>query len=140
MSPTITIYDSLPIVSVFIENGLDKEVGIKIKVNRQDSMVGAVLIAYSSFGASEWTTPSILVKESENIIRTLRPGESIAWLPWIFVEAVCEVSPTTGTLNVYLVKSSEDQPKLIDGLAITDTDTHTPTTDPTKILIQKWSR
>lgn len=139
MSPIIIISGGVPTVSVVIENELNQEVGIKIKVSRHEDGTGAVLIAYSSYGDSEWTTPSILVKEGKNTIRTLRPS-STAWLPYIFVEATCKVTPGSGALNVYLVKTSEDQPKLIDGLEIRDTDTHTPFTDSDKILIQKWSR
>jgi len=64
--------------------------------------------------------------------------ETSGWLPYIMVEVSCAVAPTTGSLTIYRIKSKNDQIKLVDALEIRDTDTHTPDSDPDKILIQEW--
>jgi len=113
-------------VTIFVENGLDQDVTIQVKGNRVKSTSGAINV-----GAS------FTVAKNSNDARTLTPDTS-GWLPYIYVELQCTTAPSSGGVTVYLVRTREDQVKLVDALEIRDTSKHDPTSDPNKIFIQEW--
>jgi len=113
-------------VTVFVENTLDQDVTVRVKANRVESTTGALNV-----GAP------FTVSANSNDAMTLTPDTS-GWLPYIFVELQCSVTPTSGAVTVFLVKSKKDQPKLVDALEIRDTNIHNPYTDPDKIFIREW--
>jgi hypothetical protein len=118
--------EGLRIVSVFVDNGLDQAVTVQVKANRKKAYAKAVNVG-SAFTVSANSTDA----------RTLSP-DTCGWLPYIMVEVSCSTAPTTGVLDVYLVRSRDDQPKLVDSLAIRDTSPHNPSTDPAKVMIVEW--
>ncbi|RLG84393.1 MAG: hypothetical protein DRO39_07510 [Thermoprotei archaeon] len=113
-------------MTIWVENGLDQDVVIQVKGNRVESCDGAINVG-SSF----------TVSAGSNDARTLTPDTS-GWLPYIMVEVSCPAAPTSGSLTVYLVKTKDEQPKLVDALEIRDTNVHSPDTDPSKVFIQEW--
>ena len=100
-----------PAITIFVENGLDQDVSIQVKGNREKSTAGAINVG-SSF----------TVVKNSNDARTLTPDTS-GWLPYITVTAKCSTSPSTGKLTVWLVRAREDQVKLME-LEIRDTEEH----------------
>jgi len=118
--------EELRVVSLFIDNGLDKEVLVQVKANRESSYTKATNVEYPiSVAANSFTA------------QTLSP-DTFGWLPYIMVEVYCYDAPTSGSLTIWLVRNKDDQVKLVDALEIRDTDTHTPETDPDKIFIREW--
>ena len=115
-----------PPVTIFVENGLDQDVTVQVKGNRVKSTAGAINV-----GAS------FTVAANSNDARTLTPDTS-GWLPYIYVELQCSTAPSSGSVTVYLVRTRDDQVKLVDALEIRDTNVHNPDTDPNKIFIQEW--
>jgi hypothetical protein len=113
-------------VSVFIDNGLDQAVTVQLKANRENAYAKSVNVG-SAF------TVNVSGQDS----RTLTP-DSCGWLPYITVEVSCATAPTSGALDIYLVRTKDDQPKLVDSLAIRDTQAHNASTDSTKIFILEW--
>ena len=113
-------------VTIFVENGLDQDVTIQVKGNRVKSTSGAINVG-SSF----------TVAKNSNDARTLTPDTS-GWLPYIYVELQCSTAPSSGSVTVYLVRTRDDQVKLVDALEIRDTNVHSPDTDPDKVFIQEW--
>jgi hypothetical protein len=113
-------------VSIFVDNGLNQSVTVQVMANRQSSTTKAVNVG-SSFTVGANSSDS----------RTLTLDTS-GWLPYIYVTVTCSTAPSSGSLTVYLVRSSADQPYLVNALAIRDTNTHTPDTDPSQVLIQEW--
>ena len=113
-------------VTIFVENGLDQDVAVQVRGNRVKSTSGAINV-----GAS------FTVAKNSNDARTLTPDTS-GWLPYIYVELQCPTAPSSGSVTVYLVKTRDDQVKLVDALEIRDTNVHNPDTDPNKIFIQEW--
>jgi hypothetical protein len=120
------LIEKLRIVSVFVDNGLDQAVTVQVKANREKAYAKAVNVG-SAFTVSANSADA----------RTLSPDTS-GWLPYIMVEVSCSTAPTSGALDVYLVRSKDDQPKLVDSLAISDTSPHNPSTDPAKVIILEW--
>jgi len=118
--------EELRLISIYIDNGLDQDVTIQVKANREKVYDKSVNVG-SSF----------TVSANSQDARTLSP-ETSGWLPYIMVEVSCSVAPTSGSLTIWKLRSKDDQVKLVDALAIRDTNTHTPTTDPNKVLIQEW--
>lgn len=82
--------------SVFVVNGLDQQVGVQIKGNRTNSVVGAVDIGASFDVASD---------DSES--RTVVPDND-GWLPYVFVEITAALLPTAGDIDVYIIKKTMD--------------------------------
>jgi len=113
-------------VTIFVENGLDQDVAVQVKGNRVKSTSGAINV-----GAS------FTVAKNSNDARTLTPDTS-GWLPYIYVELQCSTAPSSGSVTVYLVRTRDDQVKLVDALEIRDTNVHNPDTDPSKVFIQEW--
>ena len=113
------------LVTVYVVNDLDQDVTVQIKGNRIKSADGA-----SNVGSS-FTVPA-----GGADFRTLIADQS-GVLPWIFVELSCSTAPTDGSVSVYLVRHDGEE-KLVDGLEIRDTDTHSPSTDPDKMKIGRW--
>lgn len=120
------LIETLKYTSLYIDNGLNQPVTIQVKANRIKEHAKSVSVG------SAFTVPA-----SSQDARSLSL-ETSGWLPWIMVEAKCDTAPTSGSLTVYRVRDKLDQLKLVDALEIRDTTWHTPTTDPTKILIQEW--
>ena len=115
-----------PAVTIFVENGLDQDVAVQVKGNRQKSTTGAINVG-SSF----------TVSANSNDARTLTPDTS-GWLPYLYVELQCSTAPSSGNITVYLVKTKDEQVRLVDALEIRDTNVHSPDTDPTKMFIGEW--
>ena len=113
-------------VTIFVENGLDQDVTVQVKGNRQSSTSGAINVG-SSF----------TVSANSNDARTLTPDTS-GWLPYLYVELQCNTAPSSGNITVYLVKTKDEQKKLVDALEIRDTNVHNPDTDPSKVFIREW--
>jgi hypothetical protein len=113
-------------VTVFISNSLDQAVNIQVVGCRDSNCVDSVDIG-----------SAITVPAGSKDARTLTP-ETSGWLPFITVRAWCTSAPTSGVLDVWLVKSARDQPKIVDSLAIRDTNTHDYSTDPSNIYIASW--
>ena len=113
-------------VTIFVENGLDQDVAVQVKGNRQKSTTGAINVG-SSF----------TVSANSNDARTLTPDTS-GWLPYLYVELQCSTAPSSGNITVYLVKTKDEQVRLVDALEIRDTNVHSPDTDPTKMFIGEW--
>jgi hypothetical protein len=122
----LALAEKLRVVSVFVDNGLNQAVTVQLKANREGAYAKSVNVG-SAFTVNAGSQDS----------RTLTP-DSCGWLPYITVEVSCSTAPTSGTLDIYLVRTKDDQPKLVDSLAIRDTSTHNASTDPTKILIFEW--
>jgi len=116
----------LRLISIYIDNGLNQAVTIQMKANRENSHTKAVNICFS------FTVPA-----NSQDARSLSV-ETSGWLPYLMTEVYCTVAPISGSLTFYRIRSKEEQDKLVDALAIRDLTTHTPATDPTKILIQEW--
>jgi len=113
-------------VTIFVENGLDQDVTVQVKGNRVKSTTGAINVG-SSF----------TVAKNSNDARTLTPDTS-GWLPYIYVEVQCSVAPASGQLTIWLIRTRDDQVRLVDALEIRDTNVHNPDTDPGKVFIQEW--
>ena len=115
-----------PVVSLFIENTLDADIDITIKGNIDQATSGSVAI-----------NGTITVPASSNDAVTLVP-QNLGWLPYIYVEVTAKSTPSTGAVTIYLVRSKDDKQAIVDNLEIRDTNTHTPDTDPDKIIIAEW--
>jgi len=123
---TTALREELRLISVFVDNGLDQDVTVQIKANRVESTSKAVSIGSAftvSAGGSDARSLSV---------------ETSGWLPWIYVEVACPVAPTSGSVTIYRIRSKDEEVKLVDALEIRDTTTHTPDTDPDKVLIHEW--
>lgn len=114
------------VVTVFIENGLDKAVTVQLKANRIQDYAGSVSVG------SAFTVPA-----NTNDARTLTP-ETSGWLPFLTVEVKCDTIPTSGSLTVYSIRSRDDQARIVDALEIRDTSVHNPATDPERIRVVEW--
>lgn len=117
--------ESFGLISVFVDSSLDQTVTVQFKANRQNNTTKAV-----NMGA----TFQVVAGGSD--ARSLS-HETSGWLPYLYVEVSCAVAPTLGELNVYLIRGDDEQ-YLVEALEIRDIATHTPDTDPTKVLIQEW--
>jgi hypothetical protein len=126
IKPIDEVKRALKIISIFVDNGLNQSVTVQLKANREGAYAKSVNVG-SAF----------TVNASGQDSRTLTP-DSCGWLPYITVEVSCATAPTSGTLDIYLVRTKDDQPKLVDSLAIRDTSVHNASTDPTKIYILEW--
>lgn len=80
------------IITVWVENGLDQKVSVQIKGNRVNSVTGAVDIG---------TAFDVATVDRE--ARTMEPTDE-GFLPYIFIEVTAAGVPTSGNLNVYLIK------------------------------------
>jgi len=118
--------EELRLISIFIDNGLDQDVTVQVKTNREAVHAKAVNVG-SAF----------TVSANSQDARSLSV-ETSGWLPYIMVEVQCSVAPTSGALDIYRIRGRDDEVKLVDSLEIRDTNLHTPTTDPNKVLIQEW--
>ena len=113
-------------VTVFISNSHDQAVNVQVVGCRDSACSDSVDIG-----------SAITVPAGSKDARTLTP-ETSGWLPFITVRVWCTTAPTNGALNVWLVRSAADQVKIVDSLAIRDTDTHDTYTDPSNITIVSW--
>lgn len=113
-------------VTVFISNGLSKAVNVQVIGCRDPACSDSVDIG-----------SAITVPAGSKDARTLTP-ETSGWLPFITVRVWCTVAPTSGALNIWLVRSATNQQKIVDSLAIRDTNTHDKSTDPSKITVVTW--
>ena len=120
------LQETLRWISVFVDNGLDQDVTVQVKTNRENAHAKSVD-----------TGSSFVVAANSQDARSLSV-ETSGWLPFIMVEVQCSVIPTDGALDIYRLRSKDDEVKLVDSLEIRDTNLHTPTTDPTEVLIQEW--
>lgn len=80
------------IITVYVDNDLNQSISIQVKANRANSTTGATNIG----------TPFSVAATSGVEARTITP-ENEGFLPYIFVEATCSVSPASGDLNVYTI-------------------------------------
>jgi hypothetical protein len=113
-------------VTVFISNGLDQAVNVQIVGCRDPACNDSVDIG-----------SAITISAGSKDARTLTP-ETSGWLPYITARIWCTSAPTSGSLDIWLVRSATDQPKIVDSLAIRDTNTHDKSTDPSNITIVSW--
>lgn len=118
--------EELKLISIFVDNGLNQAVTVQVQSNRENAHAKAVN-----------TGSAFTVSANGSDARSLSV-ETSGWLPYIMVEVSCSVAPASGSLTIYRIRSTGDQVELVDALEIRDTATHTPTTDPTKVLIQAW--
>jgi hypothetical protein len=116
----------LKLASVFVINNLNQSVNIQL-VGCLDSLCN-----YSVPIGSVWT-----VSANSNDARTLTPGTS-GWLPYITAQVWCSTAPSSGVLNVLLVKDRGLTYPIVSNLAITDTATHSVSTNPNNIFIVTW--
>lgn len=116
----------LRFISIYIDNGLDQDVTIQIRANREKAYAKSVPVG------SPFT-----VRANSQDARSLSV-ETSGWLPYIMVELSCSIAPTDGSLTVFRIRGIGDEVKLVDALEVRDTAVHTPDTDPYKILIQEW--
>ncbi len=127
---TITNYELIArmhkIASVFVVNNLNQSVNIQL-IGCLDSLCN-----YSVPIGSVWT-----VSANSNDARTLAPGTS-GWLPYITAQVWCSTAPSSGALNVLLVKDNGLIYPIVSNLAITDTATHSISTNPSNIFIVMW--
>jgi len=122
----MALREELRWITVYVDNGLNQDVTVQVKANREKAYAKAVNIG-SAF----------TVSANSQDARSLSV-ETSGWLPYIMVEVQCSVAPTSGSLTIYKIRSKDDQVLLVDALEIRDTTLHTPTTDPDKVLIQEW--
>jgi hypothetical protein len=116
----------LGIATVFIDNGLNQPVNVQIVGCRDRGCSDSVDVG-----------SVIVVPAGSKDARTLTP-ETSGWLPFITVRVWCTTAPTSGALNVWLVRSRDDQTMLVDSLEVRDTVVHTFATDPAKIFVREW--
>jgi hypothetical protein len=115
----------IKVATLYIVNGLNQDVTIQVKGNRERTLTNAVNIG-SAFTVSKGSSDS----------RTLTPDTS-GWLPYITVSLSCSVAPTSGSVTIYWRRVS-DEIIVVDTLAIRDTLTHDNSTNPDKIKIVDW--
>jgi hypothetical protein len=113
-------------VTVFISNSLDQAVNVQVVACRDSACSDSVDVG-----------SAITVPAGSKDARTLTPDTS-GWLPFITVRVWCTTVPTSGSLDIWLVRSATDQVKIVDSLEIRDTDTHDTYTDPTRIFVVSW--
>jgi len=113
-------------ITIYVKNGLDQDVTIQVMANKDKSTSGAVPVG-SSF--------TVAAGDEES--RTLTPDTS-GWLPYVYVTAACATAPSSGRLDVYRIREVNDVAKLVNSIAIRDTSTHTPGTDPEYFYIKEW--
>ena len=77
--------------TVHIDNDLNQIVSIQMKVNRTNSVTGAVDVG----------APFDVAATSGIEMRTLTP-ETCGWSPYLFAEATCAVAPASGDVNAYI--------------------------------------
>jgi hypothetical protein len=123
---TLSLRRVLGVVTVFIVNGLDQPVNVQVVGCRDRSCSDSVDVG-----------SAIVVPTGSKDARTLTP-ETSGWLPFITVRVWCPTAPTSGALDVWLVRSREDQVKIVDSLEIRDTAVHTFASDPAKIFVREW--
>jgi len=113
-------------ITIFVINGLDQDVTVQIKGNRIKSEENA-----ANIGAS-FTVPA-----GKSDFRTL-VCDSSGFLPFVFVELSCSVTPTSGAVDVYMINPAYGEEKIVDSLEIRDTETHNPSTDSDRMKIGWW--
>jgi len=113
-------------VTIFVENNLDQPVTVQLLGNRVPGIAGAVGVG-SPFTVAAGSTDA----------RTLTPDTS-GWLPFITARVQCVIAPSGGTVTIWLIKSKDVQVKIVDSLAITDTNPHDASTDPNNIFVVEW--
>ncbi|MEM2534036.1 MAG: hypothetical protein QXK12_08460 [Candidatus Nezhaarchaeales archaeon] len=118
--------EELKLITLFIDNGLNQDVTIQVKGNREKALAKSVNIG----------SPITVAKNSTDA-RTLSPDTS-GYLPYITLSLVCGVAPTSGSITIYRIRSSADEVKVVDTLEIRDTSAHDNSTDPTKIFVVDW--
>jgi len=113
-------------VTVFVDNGLNQAVTVQIKGNRVKDLAKSVNVG-SSFAVPAGSADA----------RTLTP-DTCGWLPYLTASLQCSTAPTSGSVTVYLIRSRGDEVKIVDNLAIRDTNAHNASTDPNNIFIVEW--
>lgn len=125
----MSIFDPTPLdlrlISIYIDNGLNQNVTVQIKANREKAHAKAVTVGQS-----------FIVAANSQVAKSMSIQTS-GWLPYIMVEVFCNVVPTAGNLTIYRLKT-KNEVKLVDALGIRDGILHTSLTDSTKVLIQDW--
>jgi hypothetical protein len=121
-----TIIQMFRYITIFVDNSLDQDVSITIKGNREPALAKSVNIL-SAF----------TVAENSTYAKTLTP-ENSTYLPYITVSVSCSTAPTSGYLNIYRIRPDLTEDKIVDNLAIRDTNVHDNSTDPAFIKIIQW--
>jgi hypothetical protein len=120
------LYRLTKVVTVYVENGLDQPVTVQILGATSSSPSFTVPIG-SGFTVSAGAADA----------KTLVP-ESSGWLPYITVSLACSTAPTSGTVNVKLIRLDGTTTVVVNDLVIRDTSTHTYATDPQYISVVAW--
>ena len=81
------------IVTIHVDNDLNQDVSMQVKANRAKSTTGATNVG----------TPFSIAATSGIEARTITP-ESEGFLPYIFIEATCSVSPASGDVNAHIIR------------------------------------
>jgi hypothetical protein len=126
IKPIDEVKRALKIISIFVDNGLNQDVTVQVKANRENALAKSVNVG-SNFMVSAGSTDA----------RTLSP-ETSGWLPYLTVSLVCSTAPTSGSVTIYRIRSKDDEVKVVDALEIRDTAEHNASTDPTKIFLVEW--
>jgi hypothetical protein len=113
-------------VTIFVSNGLNQAVNVQVVGCRDSSCTDSVNIG-SSF----------TVSANSKDARTLTPDTS-GWMPYITVSVWCTAAPSSGALDIWFIKSAGDQTKIVNSLAIRDTNVHIFSSDPNNIFIVEW--
>ena len=93
--------------------------------NRTKDTTGAVAIGEFRVEAMDWEA------------RTIIPLVT-GWVPYVYLDVWALDVPTSGYVTAWWIRERELETKLINGLQLRDTATHTPDSDPDKILIVEW--
>jgi len=113
-------------ITIFVDNGLDQPVTVQIKANRENTLAKSINVG-SSFTVSANSQDG----------RTLTPDTS-GWLPYLTVTLQCSTAPASGSVTIYRIRAKGEEAKVVDALAIRDTNVHDPSTDPSNIFIVEW--
>ena len=113
-------------VTVFIANGLNQAVNVQIVGCRDSACSDSVDIG-----------STVTVSASSKDARTLSP-DTCGWMPYLTARVWCTTAPSSGALDIWLVRCATDQAKIVDSLAIRDTNAHTFSSDPSNIFIVEW--
>ena len=118
--------NALGIVTIYVVNSLNQDVSVQIKGNRIESTENSSNVGSSFTVSAERADYRTLIAEQSGV------------LPWLYVEVSCSTAPSSGSVDVYLIRGRDGEEKLVDSLEIRDTDVHSPDTEPDKIFIKGW--
>ena len=80
------------VVSVYVNNGLDQPVRLKIFLNKSETTIGGVLLG-----------EEVTIESNSQKAYTITP-QTGAWLPFLYVQVKSDIAPTSGALNVKVLK------------------------------------